>query len=120
MYSNVYVMFQQLEVVPLYGDMQIKPYHYIQKSLNFDPSRWTFCESSQLSPQSNLLANLEAIREDHMAYISQLARHSNEVKKKGDKSTMYMYLDCYKYISKTLLKCKINAKIFIWQLKKKI
>lgn len=30
-----------------------------------------------------------------------------------------MYLDCYKYISKTLLKCKINAKIFIWQLKKK-
>lgn len=104
-------MFQQLEVVPLYGDMQIKPYHYIQKSLNFDPSRWTFCESSQLSPQSNLLANLEAIREDHMAYISQLARHSNEVKKKSDKSTMY--LDCYKYISKTLLKCKINAKIFI-------
>lgn len=80
-YSHVYVMFQQLEVVPLYGDMQIKPYHYIQKSLNFDPSRWTFCESSQLSPQSNLLANLEAIREDHMAYISQLARHSNEVKK---------------------------------------
>lgn len=80
-YSHVYVMFQQLEVVPLYGDMQIKPYHYIQKSLNFDPSRWTFCESSQLSPQSNLLANLEAIREDHMAYISQLARHSNEVTK---------------------------------------
>lgn len=74
-------MFQQLEVVPLYGDMQIKPYHYIQKSLNFDPSRWTFSEYSQLSPQSNLLANLEAIREDHMAYISQLARHSNEVKK---------------------------------------
>ncbi|XP_061164414.1 cytoplasmic FMR1-interacting protein-like [Saccostrea echinata] len=69
---------KQLEVVPLYGDMQIKPYHYIQKSLNFDPSRWTFCESSQLSPQSSLLANLEAIREDHMAYISQLARHSNE------------------------------------------
>lgn len=76
---KIWVFFQQLEVVPLYGDMQIKPYHYIQKSLNFDPSRWTFCESSQLSPQSNLLANLEAIREDHMAYISQLARHSNEV-----------------------------------------
>ncbi|KAJ8297562.1 hypothetical protein KUTeg_024093 [Tegillarca granosa] len=69
---------KQLEVVPLYGDMQIKPYHFIQHSLNFDPSRWNFCESSQASPQSNLLANLEAIREDHMNYISQLSRHSNE------------------------------------------
>ena len=30
-------------------------------------------------PQSNLLGNLEAICEHHMSYISQLARHSNEV-----------------------------------------
>ncbi|XP_076117302.1 cytoplasmic FMR1-interacting protein-like isoform X4 [Mytilus galloprovincialis] len=69
---------KQLEVVPLYGDMQINPYHYIKYSMNFDPGKWPACESSHPSPQSNLLANLEAIREDHMSYISQLARHSNE------------------------------------------
>ena len=70
---------QQLEVVPLYGDMQINPYHYIKYSKNFDPAKWPACESSHPSPQSNLLANLEAIRDNHMSYISQLARHSNEV-----------------------------------------
>ncbi|XP_052103193.1 cytoplasmic FMR1-interacting protein 2-like isoform X2 [Mytilus californianus] len=71
---------KQLEVVPLYGDMQINPYHYIKYSMNFDPGKWPACESSHPSPQSNLLANLEPIREDHMSYISQLARHSNELK----------------------------------------
>lgn len=74
-----FLPFQQLEIVPLYGDMQVAPFHYIKKSKNFDPSKWPNCESSQLSPQSNILANLEPIREDHMSYISQLSRHSNEV-----------------------------------------
>lgn len=69
---------KQLEVVPLYGDMQIAPYRYIQNGTNFDPSKWPCCESNQPSPQSDLLMNLEAVREDHMTYISQLARHTNE------------------------------------------
>ena len=72
-------MFQQLEIVPLYGDMQVAPFQYIKNSTNFDSSKWPCCESSQVSPQSNILANLEPIREDHMSYISQLSRHSNEV-----------------------------------------
>ena len=55
------------------------PYQYIKSSVNYDPSKWPACESSQVSPQSNILANLDPIREDHMSYISQLARHSNEV-----------------------------------------
>lgn len=71
-------LLQNLEIVPLYGDMQISPYQYIRNGPNFDSSRWPCCESSAPSPQSNLLVNLEAIREDHMQYISQLARHSNE------------------------------------------
>lgn len=69
---------KQLEVVPLYGDMQIAPYRYIQNGTNFDHSKWPCCESNQPSPQSDLLMNLEAVREDHMTYISQLARHTNE------------------------------------------
>ena len=69
---------QNLEIVPLYGDMQIHPYIYLRNCPNFDPSKWPCCESSAPSPQSNLLINLEAIKDDHMQYISQLARHSNE------------------------------------------
>ena len=73
------IIFQQLEIVPLYGDMQVAPFQYIKNSTNFDPSKWPNCESGHVSPQSNILANLEPIREDHMSYISQLSRHSNEV-----------------------------------------
>ncbi|XP_052793301.1 cytoplasmic FMR1-interacting protein-like isoform X3 [Mya arenaria] len=76
--SKIDKILKQLEIVPLYGDMQVAPFQYIKKSANFDPSKWPACESSALSPQSNILANLEPIREDHMSYISQLSRHSNE------------------------------------------
>ncbi|KAL3880811.1 hypothetical protein ACJMK2_033018 [Sinanodonta woodiana] len=76
--SKIDKILKQLEIVPLYGDMQVSPYRYIKDSINFDASKWPCCESSQPSPQSNLLANLQAIREDHMSYISQLSRHSNE------------------------------------------
>ena len=74
----LFLFSQNLEIVPLYGDMQIAPYAYLRNCPNFDPSKWPCCESSAPSPQSNLLINLEAIRDDHMQYISQLARHSNE------------------------------------------
>ena len=70
---------QNLEMVPLYGDMMIAPYNYIKNGPNFDPSKWPACESSHPSPQSNLLGSLEVIRERHMEYISQLSRQSNEV-----------------------------------------
>lgn len=68
-----------MDVVPLYGDMQMKPYFYITKSLNFDPSRWSHCESSQPSPQAQILSSLESLREGHTEYVSELARRSNQV-----------------------------------------
>ena len=70
---------QELTFVPLYGDMQMMPYQYISKTPNFDPSKWPCCESSAPSPQSNMMPSLGAIREDHMQFISQLARLNNEV-----------------------------------------
>ncbi|CAC5362488.1 CYFIP [Mytilus coruscus] len=110
---------KQLEVVPLYGDMQINPYHYIKYSMNFDPGKWPACESSHPSPQSNLLANLEPIREDHMSYISQLARHSNELKlqmKNEDLTesisiTTYLKFLNFHYIYKTLISFPIFSAI---------
>ncbi|XP_053399045.1 cytoplasmic FMR1-interacting protein-like isoform X2 [Mercenaria mercenaria] len=76
--SKIDKILKQLEIVPLYGDMQVAPFQYIKNSTNYDPSKWPNCESGHVSPQSNILANLEPIREDHMSYISQLSRHSNE------------------------------------------
>ncbi|XP_064608148.1 cytoplasmic FMR1-interacting protein 2-like isoform X2 [Liolophura sinensis] len=76
--SRIDKILKQLEVVPLYGDMQIAPFQYIRNGANFDASKWQCCTSHVPSPQSNLLQDLVRIREDHVRYISQLARHSNE------------------------------------------
>jgi cytoplasmic FMR1 interacting protein len=70
---------QQLEIVPLYGDMQVSPFSYIKNSSHYDPSKWPNCESSHVSQQSSILNNLEQIREEHTSFVSQLSRHSNQV-----------------------------------------
>ncbi|XP_013390578.1 cytoplasmic FMR1-interacting protein 2 isoform X3 [Lingula anatina] len=70
---------KQLEMVPLFGDMQIAPFSYIKQSPTFDATKWPMAMSSAVSSQSNLLGSLEAIRDDHVRYISQLAKHSNEI-----------------------------------------
>lgn len=69
-----------MEVVPLYGDMQIAPFNYIKKSPNFDPSKWPVCnDTSTSSMQGNLLMQLPEIREEHERFIADLARYTNEV-----------------------------------------
>lgn len=73
-------IFKNLEVVPLFGDMQIAPFNYINRSKHFDPSKWPLSWSSAaMSPQADLMVHLPQIREDHVKYISELARYTNEV-----------------------------------------
>jgi len=76
---------QQLQVVPLFGDMQIPLASYIQNMSDYEEnkSRWS-CTSAGVStsstgiiPQYNLAEQLVTIREDHIKYTSELARHSN-------------------------------------------
>ncbi|XP_027302700.1 cytoplasmic FMR1-interacting protein 1 isoform X2 [Anas acuta] len=70
--------FKQLQVVPLFGDMQIELARYIKTSAHYEEnkSRWT-CTSSSSSPQYNICEQMIQIREDHMRFISELARYSN-------------------------------------------
>lgn len=82
-------IFKNLEVVPLFGDMQIAPFNYIKRSKHFDPSKWPLSYSNAPSPQADLMVHLPQIREDHVKYISELARYSNEV------SNFYTYLSLY-------------------------
>jgi cytoplasmic FMR1 interacting protein len=74
-------IFKSLEMVPLFGDMQIAPFQtYIKKSPHYDPTKWPM--SSNLttnSPQADILQYLPTIRDDYVAFISELSRHSNEV-----------------------------------------
>ncbi len=66
-------LFKQLEVVPLFGDMQIAPFNYLKKSPNFDPSKWPISMSNAVSLQSNLMDHLYEMREDHDQYIAELS-----------------------------------------------
>ncbi|KAF4078796.1 hypothetical protein AMELA_G00185560 [Ameiurus melas] len=70
--------FKQLQVVPLFGDMQIELSRYIKTSAHFEEnkSRWS-CTSTGSSPQYNICEQMIQIREDHMRFISELARYSN-------------------------------------------
>uniref|UniRef100_UPI00358DFFAE cytoplasmic FMR1-interacting protein 2-like n=1 Tax=Myxine glutinosa TaxID=7769 RepID=UPI00358DFFAE len=81
--------FKQLQVVPLFGDMQIELARYIQTSAHYDEnkSRWT-CIGQSSSPQYNICEQMGHIREEHIRFTSELARHSNieVVKASGQES----------------------------------
>lgn len=73
-------IFHDLEVVPLFGDMQIAPFNYVKKMKHYEPGKWPL--SSQVnsnSAQANLMIHVPKMREDHLKFSSELARYSNEV-----------------------------------------
>lgn len=73
-------IFKNLEMVPLFGDMQIAPFQtYVKRSKHFDATKWPLSLSSALSIQADILQYMPQIREDYVSYISELSRHSNEV-----------------------------------------
>ncbi|KAK4336866.1 hypothetical protein RND71_044022 [Anisodus tanguticus] len=74
-------IFKNLEMVPLFGDMQIAPFQtYIKKSKHFDPTKWPLSSNvTTSSNQSDILQYLPQMREDYVCYISELSRYSNEV-----------------------------------------
>ncbi|MGH0171434.1 UNVERIFIED_CONTAM: hypothetical protein FKN15_060154 [Acipenser sinensis] len=76
--SRIDKFFKQLQVVPLFGDMQLELSRYIKNSAHFEEnkSRWS-CTSTGSSPQYNICEQMIQIREDHMRFISELARYSN-------------------------------------------
>ncbi|XP_073966644.1 cytoplasmic FMR1-interacting protein-like [Choristoneura fumiferana] len=45
-------IFKNLEVVPLFGDMQIAPFNYIKRSKHYDPSKWPLSSSPTPPPQA--------------------------------------------------------------------
>lgn len=74
-------IFKALEMVPLYGDMQIAPFQtYIKRCAHFDANKWPMCSNQTTnSYQSDILQYLPSIRDDYVVFIAELSRHSNEV-----------------------------------------
>lgn len=73
-------IFKELEMVPLFGDMQIAPFiTYVKRMANFDSQKWPLCSNESVaSNQAEIQGFLPKIRGKYVAYISELSRHSNE------------------------------------------
>ncbi|XP_070541598.1 cytoplasmic FMR1-interacting protein 2-like [Ptychodera flava] len=71
--SKIDKFFKFLPVVPLYGDMQIVLFSYIQNGSNFEDnkSRWS-CGSSTIGSQYNIAEHLPRISTEHTGVISDL------------------------------------------------
>ncbi|XP_041477036.1 cytoplasmic FMR1-interacting protein 1 homolog isoform X1 [Lytechinus variegatus] len=85
--NKVDKIFKQLEVVPLYGDIQIPVFTYIKKSANYESHKSFWNPDMSSAAQYNLLEHLQPIRDSHMRYISELARHSNKEVTTAQKDT---------------------------------
>ena len=76
-------MFKELQVVTLFGDMQITLSSYIEKMSDFAQhrDRWSCTQKSDMSladlPQYDLNVQLRKIKQEHVHYISKLALCSN-------------------------------------------
>lgn len=71
-------------MVPLFGDVQVALVTYLKMCPNFDTMREKWNSAAEgadekVVGQYNLLGNMDSIREEHVKFISELARYNNEV-----------------------------------------
>ncbi|TMS38737.1 hypothetical protein L596_005392 [Steinernema carpocapsae] len=71
-------IFKSLEVVPLYGDMQIQPFSFVKKSPNFDPSKWPLSNIESEKCHVSIVDKVKTIREHHSEYVTHISRINNE------------------------------------------
>uniref|UniRef100_A0A0N5A899 Cytoplasmic FMR1-interacting protein n=1 Tax=Syphacia muris TaxID=451379 RepID=A0A0N5A899_9BILA len=72
-------IFQSLEVVPLFGDLQIQPFSFVTRSSMFDSSRWPNASGEGEKCHVNIAEKIHTIREHHLEYVTHLSRLSNAV-----------------------------------------
>ncbi|KAM3720431.1 Cytoplasmic FMR1-interacting protein [Dirofilaria immitis] len=77
--SKLDKIFQSLEVVPLFGDMQIQPFSFVRRSPYFEPSKWPNANNEGEKCHVNITEKLKTTREQHLEYVTNLSRLNNEV-----------------------------------------
>ncbi|CAI4224390.1 unnamed protein product [Auanema sp. JU1783] len=77
--SRLDKVFKSLEVVPLYGDMQIQPFSFVRRSQFYDSKQWPLSDKEGDRCHVNIAAKIKLARGDHESYVTQLAKVNNEV-----------------------------------------
>ena len=61
------------ETLPLFGDIMIVPFSYIEVMPSYDSGRWPHCSSEETSPQHTFMTKMPAIRVQHTQLVCELA-----------------------------------------------
>jgi hypothetical protein len=85
-----------MEVVPLFGDIVIGPFNYVQKLPNFDRQHWPKCTDGIASRQSTVINNMAVFRQQHADIICELMSHSTGSSKLVQVVTFHCRL-CYDF-----------------------
>jgi len=65
-------------VVPLFGDVVIAPFNYVQKTVNYDPQHWPRCMSAGASQQATILTRMSEYRQQHVELMCELMLLSDQ------------------------------------------
>uniref|UniRef100_A0A915HY75 Glycine--tRNA ligase n=1 Tax=Romanomermis culicivorax TaxID=13658 RepID=A0A915HY75_ROMCU len=70
----------KLEIVPLFGDMQIMPFAFVKKSRNYDANKWPTAGGTESALcQVNVVEQLHVIRLQHTEFVARLSKIHNEM-----------------------------------------
>ncbi|RCN45206.1 hypothetical protein ANCCAN_08779, partial [Ancylostoma caninum] len=75
--SRLDKIFKSLEVVPLYGDMQIQPFSFVRRSQYYEASKWPLSDKEGDKCHVNIVEKMKITRADHESYVTQLAKLNN-------------------------------------------
>ncbi|KAF1758237.1 hypothetical protein GCK72_014695 [Caenorhabditis remanei] len=78
-FQNLDRIFKSLEVVPLYGDMQIQPFAFVRRSSQYDASKWPLSDKESDKCHVNIVEKVKSIRVEHESYVTNFAKINNEV-----------------------------------------
>jgi len=82
-------------VVPLFGDVVIGPFNYVQKTANYDPQHWRQCLTAGSSQQATILPRMSEYRQQHVELICELMLLSEQRHKLVQVTVAAVVLDHY-------------------------
>ncbi|KRY60917.1 Cytoplasmic FMR1-interacting protein [Trichinella britovi] len=77
--AEKHMLIKQLEVVPLFGDMQVMPFAFIKRCASYEASRWPLASVESTHCPINIVELLRTFREEHDEFVTRLARIHNKI-----------------------------------------
>ncbi|CAJ0931257.1 unnamed protein product, partial [Mesorhabditis belari] len=72
-------IFKYIEVVPLFGDMQIEPFAFVRMTKVYDANKWPLSDKKGNRCNIQIVERLPAIKLEHESYLAQLAKLNSEM-----------------------------------------